>query len=117
MNKVEFHTSKNRVYITQTELITATNVDSFITDCLNVINKSKPGFTVLIDMSAGTTGTPEADAKLAELRAHTASKNPKGIATVVSSAMIKALAKQKLKEFQLDIFATKEEAELYLDRL
>lgn len=114
----KYNATKNQVFIKIKGIINKRNVDEYYNTVMTNLNKAKPGLTVILEVTEGKANTPDVEPKMAELRKELIAKQPKGIATVVTSAMMKAYTTRQLKELkENNTFGSVEEAEKFLDSL
>ncbi|MHB8065598.1 MAG: hypothetical protein ACYDG2_23770 [Ruminiclostridium sp.] len=116
MYKFSYSEEKNRIHIYIEGELTASEIDDYIKELIALIEKTRPGFTVLADSSRSSISFLENSAKLQVIRDHGVKKGFKNVATVLG---IDAYRLHEAKPFPgiKNTFIGVREAEAFLDSL
>ncbi|OCL27783.1 hypothetical protein U472_04320 [Orenia metallireducens] len=115
---LKYDGGKNRIYITFKDSLKVDEAKAYLKDLKQLITTTKPNLTVCLDVSCDPVHSKEVDALFNEGRQALVEKGLKGIGTVMSkSSIAKMQVKRTLKDLNNNIFASKTEAEKYLDSL
>ncbi|GAA0334899.1 hypothetical protein GCM10008967_27150 [Bacillus carboniphilus] len=113
---VYYDPTLNRQFVRIRELITKENVDIYCKAIKETLEKTSPGFTILIDMMSEITNTPDVEDEMEELRQLASDKGVKAIALYTSSSYLIPYLKLRLDEMGSNlIFPSREAAENFLD--
>ncbi|WP_349409364.1 SgrR family transcriptional regulator [Pseudalkalibacillus sp. SCS-8] len=115
---VHYDQEKNRIHIRLRELITKENVEIYKSMIIENLSKTRPGFTILMDMTDEQVNTPDVESDMQELRKLIAEKDLKAIATYTSSPYLKTYMESRLEEMgPHQTFASRDKAEAYLNEI
>ncbi|KKO52114.1 hypothetical protein [Paenibacillus sp. DMB20] len=112
MYTINYDASMNRIIVKVNE-ITKENVQQYIDDYTKVLEKVKPGFTGLTDLSEGKLFTPDVAADLGPLGELSVQKGLSKWAYYTGSAISKLQMRRMFGEV-VESFEKMEEAESYL---
>lgn len=112
-----FNSSKNRIFITILGILYKKNIDDYSRAVYDALEQAQEGFTVLLDLTQSTAGTPDVELELEYLRDEVLARKPKGAATVTNSLVMKMYSSRSLEKFAPNDFKSIEDAEHYLDSL
>jgi hypothetical protein len=116
MYKSSYCEEKNRIYIYIEDDLSPFEANNYIKEVTSLIEKTKPGFTVLADSSNSTISFLENSMKFQVIRDYSAEKGFKNVATVLGTDAFKL---HEVKPFQgiKNTFTCINEAEAFLDSL
>ena len=119
-HKIEYDPEKNRVYITAVGDWDLEQSDAFLRDYKVVIAQTRPGFTVLSDVRAFKCSSEDVQQNHEKAIKMDADAGVRRVARVVGTTplagfQIKRIS-QTVENYESKNFATREEAEGYLDR-
>jgi hypothetical protein len=115
---LKYDGGKNRIYITFKDSLQVDEAKAYLKELKQLIDKTKPNFTLCLDLSCDPVHSKEVDEIFAEGRQYLREKGIKGIGTILSkSALAKMQIKRVTQDMNNNIFKNKQEAEKYLDSL
>ncbi|WP_408955076.1 hypothetical protein [Natroniella sp. ANB-PHB2] len=115
---VKYDARKNRIYATFKDTLKEEEAKDYIEEMKKAADKTKPNFTVCLDISCDPVHSKKTDEIFATGREYLLQKKVKGTATIISkSAMAKLQAKRMLKDMNHNTFTTQADADKYLDSL
>lgn len=114
MYKFLYCKEKNRIYISIEGALSSLEIEKYIKELIELIDNTKPGFTVLADSSKSSISFLENSAKFQVIRDYGVEKGFKNVATVLSE---EARRLNDIKPFPgiKNIFNSIEAAEIFLD--
>lgn len=119
MSDVRYNSAKNRVYITVDELLTLEKAAKHKEAIMKVIDQTKPGFTLLINLFEGKVQPSESTLEINKAREYGVKKGAKKAALVTNNPVLSMQASRTIKQvenaYEQRIFKTIEEAEAYLN--
>ena len=115
MYNVKYDAAKNRIYALLEGTSNLDEIKKYNADFIRAIDQAKPGFTYLCDISKRGVELPECVKELEVGKNYSIKKGISKFAFVIDGAILKMQLKRAYGENQTTMFATKEEAEKYLD--
>jgi len=107
---------KNRIYINIEDDLSSSEIDAYIKGLTDLIERTRPGFTVLADLSESRISFVEKSAEFQVIRDYSIKKGFKNVATVLEAYAYK-LHKGSPFPGVKNTFLCVREAEAFLDSL